>query len=338
MQRKVRFEPDSKKQIAIVGIGGGTGLATLLSGLKKHVGATIGNLSAIVAVTDDGGSSGRLRNEFKMPPPGDIRNCMVALSEDEQLLSKLFKHRFTGLGSLGGHSFGNLFLAALSEITGDFSEAVRLSSEILASKGHIYPASVSNVSLIAELEDGTTVHGETRISQVGPKIELLRLVPSECEPHPNAIRAIYDADIITIGPGSLFTSILPPLLVPGMAEALRMSRARKVFICNLMTQPGETDGLNVKRHFDVVRRHLPLIEFDAIIVNDTPISTEQLAKYSAEGAEQIGVHGSIHSSELRGAEIVASHLLADGDLVRHDSELLAEVVLGQMERSINNSN
>ncbi len=333
MQESTHLNSNKMASIEIVGIGGGTGLATLLRGLKTQVETRVGKLSAIVAVTDDGGSSGRLRDEFKMPPPGDIRNCMVALSEDEHLLSRLFQYRFTGTGSLGGHSFGNLFLAALSEITGDFSEAIRLSSGILASKGHIYPASVSNVSLVAELEDGTTVNGETNISQVGPKIELLRLVPSECEPHPNSIKAIYDADIITIGPGSLFTSILPPLLVPGIANAIAESSARKVFICNLMTQPGETDGLNAKRHLEVFRRHLPQLEFDAIIVNETPVTAEQLVKYSAEGAEQIGVHGSIDASDFGGAEIVRSHLLADGDLVRHDPVLLADVVLDQAARS-----
>src|SRR6186713_1557479 len=205
----------------MVAIGGGTGLATFLSGLKQFVDRgngeePIADLSAIVAVSDDGGSSGRLRDELQMPPPGDIRNCMVALSEDSLLLSKLFKYRFSGDGDLSGHNFGNLFLAALSEVTGDFAEAVRLSSEILASKGHIYPATVSNVHIAAKLADGSIVQGETNISKTGGAIERLYLEPEDCDPHPDAIAAIAKADIVTVGPGSLYTSLLPPLLVKGM--------------------------------------------------------------------------------------------------------------------------
>lgn len=214
---------DISQGLNLVAIGGGNGLSTLLSGLKKFVGADaeksvwIKKLSAIVAVSDDGGSSGRLRDELQMLPPGDIRNCMVALSEDSHLLSKLFQHRFRGSGELGGHSFGNLFLAALSEITGDFAEAVKLSSEILASKGHIYPATVADVRLTAELVDGSILRGETNISKVGNSIKRLRLEPEDCHPLPEVLAAIYEADIITIGPGSLFTSLLPPILVKGVA-------------------------------------------------------------------------------------------------------------------------
>ncbi|HYP50815.1 MAG TPA: gluconeogenesis factor YvcK family protein, partial [Pyrinomonadaceae bacterium] len=226
----------------LVAIGGGNGLSTLLCGLKRFVGAGetepvwLEKLSAIVAVSDDGGSSGRLRDELQMLPPGDIRNCMVALSEDSLLLSKLFKHRFRGDGELGGHSFGNLFLAALSEITGDFAEAVKLSSEILASKGHIYPATVADVRLVAELADGSLIKGETNIGKFGASIRRLRLEPEKCSPLPEALAAIYEADVITIGPGSLYTSLLPPILVDGVAEAIAESGAAKIFICNLMTQ------------------------------------------------------------------------------------------------------
>src|SRR5215210_4250337 len=232
--------------LKFVAIGGGNGLSTLLSGLKNYVHAGevepiwLENLSAIVAVTDDGGSSGRLREELQMLPPGDIRNCMVALSEDSHLLSQLFRHRFRGDGALGGHSFGNLFLAALSEITGDFAEAVKLSSEILASKGHIYPATISDVRIAARLRDGSTVRGETNIGKVGPEIERLYLEPENCAPMPEAIEAIARADVITIGPGSLYTSLLPPLLVNGVSDAIANSSAVKIMICNLMTQPGET--------------------------------------------------------------------------------------------------
>ncbi|HNU07839.1 MAG TPA: YvcK family protein, partial [Pyrinomonadaceae bacterium] len=243
-----------------VAIGGGNGLSTLLSGLKRFVGPSetepvwLSNLSAIVAVSDDGGSSGRIRDELQMLPPGDIRNCMVAMSEDSHLLAKLFRHRFSGSGELGGHSFGNLFLAAMTEITGDFAKAVKLSSEILASKGHIYPATTDDVRLAAELLDGTIVKGETNIGKVGTKIKQLYLEPGNCKPLPEALAAIYEADVITIGPGSLFTSLLPPILVNGVAEAIADSAAVKVFVCNLMTQPGETDGMTSRRHLEIFRQ------------------------------------------------------------------------------------
>ena len=236
----------------LVAIGGGTGLSTLLAGLKRLVGKTeeeiwIESLSAIVTVSDDGGSSGRLRDELQMLPPGDIRNCMIALSEDSTLLARLFRHRFRGDGGLGGHSFGNLFLAALTEVTGDFTEAIRLSSEVLASKGHIFPATISDVRLAAELEDGTVVHGETQISASKLPIRQLKLEPEQCLPLPQALRAIRAADIITVGPGSLYTSILPNLLVARVSHAIGESQATKIFICNLMTQPGETDNYTVSQ-------------------------------------------------------------------------------------------
>lgn len=320
------------KKINCVAIGGGTGLATLLSGLKRFVGMAAGSpeiagLSAIVAVSDDGGSSGRLRDELQMPPPGDIRNCMVALSEDSNLLSQLFQHRFRGIGDLGGHNFGNLFLAALSEITGDFAEAVRLSSEILASKGHIYPATMADVRLAAELADGSTVRGETQIGKLGASIQRLYLEPEDCHPLPEALNAIRDADIISVGPGSLYTSLLPPLLVHGVAEAIEASSAIKVFVCNLMTQPGETDGLSARRHLEIVRRYAPSLKFDYIVVNNQPISDLQSSVYESEGAEQIGVRGSISGESIEGARIVYGNLLDAGEKVRHDSLKLAQTVL-----------
>lgn len=319
--------------LKIVALGGGNGLSTLLSGLKKYVGShdsensSIERLSAIVAVSDDGGSSGRLRDELQMLPPGDIRNCMVALSEDSLLLSKLFRHRFRGDGQLGGHSFGNLFLAALTEITGDFSEAVKLSSEILASKGTIYPATMEDVRLVAELKNGKIIHGETNISKVGNDIRRLRLEPESCHPLPEAIEAIHSADIITIGPGSLFTSLLPPLLVKGVTEAIAASAAVKIFICNLMTQPGETDGYSSRQHLETVREYTPEIEFDFVVVNNRPITQLQSKIYAEEGAEQIGVHGSISPASIEGAEIIYGNLLDDGEKVRHHPAKLAQVVL-----------
>jgi uncharacterized cofD-like protein len=325
---------DTSAGLDFVALGGGNGLSTLLSGLKRFVDAEetepvwLRNLSAIVAVTDDGGSSGRLRDELQMLPPGDIRNCMVALSEDSHLLSQLFRHRFRGDGDLGGHSFGNIFLAALCEITGDFAEAVKLSSEILASKGQIYPATVADVRLAAELEDGTIVRGETQISTVGGgRIKRLFMEPDTCQPLPETLAAIHEANVITVGPGSLFTSILPPLLVEGVADAIAMSTAVKIFVCNLMTQPGETDGFTAQHHLELVRQYAPQIDFDYVVVNDHPISSVQSEKYAGEGAEQIGVHGSISPATIEGAEIVCGNLLDEGQKVRHHPGKLAQVVL-----------
>jgi len=317
----------------LVAIGGGNGLSTLLSGLKRYVKPEetdifrIKNLSAIVAVSDDGGSSGRLRDELQMLPPGDIRNCMVALSEDSHLLSKVFNHRFRGDGDLGGHSLGNLFLAALTEITGDFAEAVKLSSEVLASKGHIYPATMADVRLAAKLKDGSIVQGETNIGKVGNFIERLYLEPKSCQPLPEALAAIYEADVITVGPGSLFTSLLPPILVEGVERAIAESKATKIFICNLMTQPGETDGFTARQHIEIVREYAAEINFDYVVVNNRPINEHQAELYSHEGAEQIGVHGSITPEIIDGSEIVYGNLLDDGEKVRHHPEKLAQVVM-----------
>lgn len=323
----------TKAGLNFVAIGGGNGLSSLLSGLKAFVGTNKSNdvwiehLSAIVAVSDDGGSSGRLRDELQMLPPGDIRNCMVALSEDSHLLSKLFRYRFRGSGELGGHNFGNLFLAALSEITGDFAEAVTISSEILASKGRIYPATVADVRLAAELKDGSIVRGETNISKVGNLIKRLYLEPETCHPLPEALTAIYDADVITIGPGSLFTSLLPPILVKGVAEAINQSSAIKIFISNLMTQPGETDGFSSKMHLETVKEYAPEIDFDFIVVNNHRISDEQLKRYESEGARQIGIDESISPTTIEGVEIIYGNLLDGAEKVRHHPEKLAQVVL-----------
>ena len=318
----------------LVALGGGTGLSTLLSGLKRLVGEdrmdkpAIANLSAIVTVSDDGGSSGRLREELQMLPPGDIRNCMIALSEDSNLISRLFKHRFRGDGELGGHSFGNLFLAALAEVTGDFTEAVRLSSEVLASKGHIYPATISDVRLIAELENGETVRGETQISASKVPIRRLSLEPEQCLPLPAALKAIRAADIITVGPGSLYTSILPNLLVARVPRAIAESSAIKIYICNLMTQPGETDNYSARQHLETIRHYAPEIHFDFVIVNDKKITTEQAERYALEGAYQIGLDDDALDSILdRSTQIVRANLLEEGEKVRHNSDVLADVVL-----------
>jgi uncharacterized cofD-like protein len=329
----------------LVAIGGGTGLSTLLAGLKRRVGKSapgtpgasqtwIDSLSAIVTVSDDGGSSGRLRDELQMLPPGDIRNCIVALSEDSSLLSKLFRHRFRGDGELGGHSFGNLFLAALTEVTGDFTEAIRLSSEILASKGHIYPATISDVRLVAELDDGSLVSGETEISKSSQGIRHLRLEPEQCLPLPQVLRALRGADIITVGPGSLYTSILPNLLVSQVARVIGQTQATKIFVNNLMTQPGETDGYSARAHLETIRQYAPEIHFDFVVVNDRRISLEQAERYAAEGAYQIGIDDPIDDALDQTTEIVRADLLDDGEKVRHNSDRLAQVVLACRERAL----
>jgi uncharacterized cofD-like protein len=278
-------------ELRVVAIGGGTGLSTLLKGLKDYVltptlatsgQPTIRELCGVVTVSDDGGSSGRLRKEFNMLPPGDVRNCIVALSEDEALLSRLFQHRFQKGSGLEGHSFGNLFLAALTSITGDFAEAIRVSSEVLLTRGHIYPATMSSVELEALMEDGTRVRGETRITASKGKIRELVLVPHDVE-------AIASADLITIGPGSLFTSLIPNLLVRGIPEAILDSHAIKIFICNLMTQVNESLSLSAADHIRALNSHAGVQLFDYALINRKPASPEMKAKYALEGASQIAV-------------------------------------------------
>ncbi|HLL76020.1 MAG TPA: uridine diphosphate-N-acetylglucosamine-binding protein YvcK [Pyrinomonadaceae bacterium] len=330
----------TERGLNLVALGGGTGLSTLLSGLKQLVGADargclwLESLSAIVTVSDDGGSSGRLRDELQMLPPGDIRNCVVALSEDSTLLARLFRYRFGGDGQLSGHSFGNLFLAALTAVTGDFVEAVRLSSEVLASKGRIYPATLNDVRLVAELEDGTFVRGETNITASRKPIRRLRLEPEHCLPLPEALTALRAADIITVGPGSLYTSILPNLLVARVAESIGESDAVKIFVCNLMTQPGETDGYTARQHLEVVKTYAPAIRFDYVVVNDRSVSAEQAARYDAEGAHQIGLTDHLLEEEFGGeAEVVRADLLDEGEKVRHSPEKLARVILACYEQA-----
>src|ERR1700691_918273 len=304
METKTGTPPITEKSapdrgLRVVAIGGGTGLSTLLKGLKRFVlspaevptglsdSAVIRDLCAVVTVSDDGGSSGRLRKELNMLPPGDIRNCIVALSEDEALLSKLFQHRFEKGSGLEGHSFGNLFLAALTSITSDFSEAVRLSSEILLTRGHIHPATSSNIELEALMEDGTRVRGETKITASKVRIQELFLVHSDVGPMPQTLEAIANADLITIGPGSLFTSLIPNLLVHGIADAIVNSSATKVYICNLMTQANESLGLTAADHIRALNHHARRQLFDYALINRTPVSVEMKAKYAMEGACQI---------------------------------------------------
>jgi uncharacterized cofD-like protein len=323
--------------LRVVAIGGGTGLSTLLKGLKSFVPTpgepirptpgrpTISELSAIVTVSDDGGSSGRLRKELNMLPPGDIRNCIVALSEDADLLSQLFRHRFDKGSGLEGHSFGNLFLAALTSITKDFAEAVRLSSEILLTRGHIYPATTSNIELEALLEDGTRVRGETKITASKGRIHELFLIPPDVEPLPQTLEAIARADVITVGPGSLFTSLIPNLLVRGIAQAILNSPAIKVYICNLMTQANESLGLTAADHIRALNRHAHAQLFDYALVNRAPVSDELKAKYALEGAAQIVAD--LEAIEQLGCCPVLGEYLEEAGVARHATDVVARDLL-----------
>jgi uncharacterized cofD-like protein len=327
-------------ELRVVAIGGGTGLSTLLKGLKRYVmtpGAatsgqpTIRELSGVVTVSDDGGSSGRLRKEFNMLPPGDVRNCIVALSEDEALLSRLFQHRFQKGSGLEGHSFGNLFLAALTSITGDFAEAVRLSSEILLTRGHIYPATMSSVELEASFEDGSRVRGETRITASKGRIRELVLVPPDVEPLPQTLEAIANADLITIGPGSLFTSLIPNLLVRGIPEAILESSAIKVFVCNLMTQVNESLSLSAADHIRALNDHAGIQLFDYSLINRKPASPEMKAKYAQEGASQIVVD--LEAIEALGVCPVMGDYLEEGEVARHATDRLAHDLMALMAQA-----
>jgi uncharacterized cofD-like protein len=329
--------PDPQ-QLRVVAIGGGTGLATLLRGLKRYVqtpGTPCGDvpclireLSAIVTVTDDGGSSGRLREDLNMLPPGDVRNCMVALSEDEHLLSRLFQHRFS-TGDLEGHSFGNLFLAALTEVSGDFAQAVQTSSQILATRGRIYPSTTANATLTARMDDGSLVRGETNISASKRSIAELMLEPAEAGPLPETLDAIANADLITLGPGSLYTSLITNLLVRGIPEAIASSRATRVYICNLMTQANESLGLTASQHIEKILNHGRMTTgsklFDYALINTAPIRPATLEQYAREG--QSPIEPDLDRIRALGVEPVTGNFVHEGDVLRHSYDLVAETVL-----------
>jgi len=343
MESEQRPSPPSREisahmaPLRVVAIGGGTGLSTLLKGLKTFVPTpggpfqpapnqpVISELSAVVTVSDDGGSSGRLRKELNMLPPGDVRNCIVALSEDADLLSQLFRHRFDKGSGLEGHSFGNLFLAALTSITKDFAEAVRLSSEILLTRGHIYPATTSNIELEALLEDGSRVRGETKITASKGRIQELFLIPSDVEPLPQTLEAIARADVITIGPGSLFTSLIPNLLVRGIAQAIANSPAIKIYICNLMTQANESLGLTAADHIHALNRHAQAQLFDYALINRMPASEDLKAKYALEGAAQIVAD--LETIEQLGCCPVLGDYLEEAGVARHATDVVARDLL-----------
>ena len=326
--------PTVARPMRVVAIGGGTGLSTLLRGLRRHVvragesGAQgeIADLAAVVTVTDDGGSSGRLRKGFNMLPPGDLRNCMVALSEEEDLLAQLFNHRFRGGDTLQGHNFGNLFVAALTEITGDFALAIELSSKILATRGRIYPATTANTMLVARMDDGSLVRGETNITASRRRIVELSLDPPDSQPLPETMEAIERADLITVGPGSLYTSLVTNLLVHGIPKALATARGLRVFICNLMTQANESLGLTASEHIERIYDHTREPVFDCALINTAPFSAETLARYAAEGASPI--MADIERVQTLGVKVIAGNFASEGNVVRHAADRVTEALLG----------
>lgn len=318
----------------VVAIGGGTGLSTLLRGLVRHVAAPsdqgiqegeIADLAAVVTVTDDGGSSGRLRKDFNMLPPGDLRNCMVALSPEGDLLARLFAHRFRSGNGLEGHNFGNLFVAALTELTGDFAHAIQLSSKILATRGRIYPATTTNATLIARMDDGSLVRGETNITASHRKIVELMLDPPEAAALPETLHAIENADVITVGPGSLYTSIITNLLVREMPTALAGARGLRIYVCNLMTQANESLGLTASEHIERIYEHTREPIFDYALVNTRPFSAETIARYALEHAAPI--EADIERIEAMGVRCVAGDFASEGNVVRHAAEDVTNTVL-----------
>ncbi len=315
--------------LRVVALGGGTGLSTLLRGLKRFANPQADpqvDITAIVTVTDDGGSSGRLRRDFDVLPPGDIRNCMVALSEDAGLMSRLFRYRFQGGRGLRGHSFGNLFLTALSDITGDFHDAVRQSCEVLAIRGQIFPSTMANCQLEAELDDGSMVAGETRISRSRKRIVRIYLNPRRPRPVPEALDAIANADLITFGPGSLFTSVIPNLLVSGIPAAIERSPAVKAYFVNLMWQPGETTEFRASDHVRSILQHAPKLKLDYAILNSRPIRPALRARYARQSAKPVQNDG--ETIQKLGIEIVMSDLLEEHEKVRHNPEIIAGVAVG----------
>lgn len=298
----------------IVAIGGGTGLSVLLRGLKAHT----DNLTAIVTVGDDGGSSGRLREELGVLPPGDFRNCLVAMSDAESLVAELFQYRFEQGSCLKGHSFGNLFIAAMTSVTGSFDKALLESSRVLAVHGRIIPATMANLRLSVKLRTGETIHGESRVADARGGIDRLMIDPPDAAAHKMAVEALMNAQLIVIGPGSLYTSILPNLMVKGIADAIHASQARKVFVTNIATQQGETDGYSIIDHYEALTSHTFPSIVDYVVANDNPREL---------GSEFYGSPVRYHGESLNGASLHLEDLTDDSHPVRHHSEKLARTIM-----------
>lgn len=320
-RRKLNHGPN------VVAIGGGTGLSTMLKGIKKLT----NNITAVVTVGDDGGSSGKLREELGVLPPGDIRSCIAALADDEDLVAKLFQYRFKEAGGLSGHSFGNLFLTAMCGLTGNMVGAVKESSKVLSIRGRVLPSTLDDMRLAAEMEDGTIIRGESNIPESGKKIKRLFSEPDNCKPLEDVIRAIHVADIIILGPGSLYTSVIPNLLIRDIAKAVHNSKAKKIYVCNIMTQPGETDGFSVSDHIKALINHAKYDKIiDAVLVN-TDLPKELLAPYKDAGSNPVVVDK--EEINKMGIEIVQKNLVEDkryedghSSFVRHSPSRLARTI------------
>lgn len=307
----------------IVVIGGGTGLSTLLQGIKEFT----SNITAVVTVADDGGSSGRLRSQFDLLPPGDIRNCLVALADAEPLMRDLFQYRFEGNTEFAGHSFGNLFILAMSKVTkGDFEKAVKESSKILAIRGRVIPSTLKKVALVAEYENGTTAVGETKISQGKSQIKNIKLEPCDSLPTQEAVEAIRQAEVIILGPGSLYTSVIPNLLIEGIKEVVVKSRAIKIYVCNVMTQPGETDNYSARDHLNTIIKHTHSDIVNYCIVNTAKPPEDLLLRYKEENA--FPVEADVSAIKNMGIKVIQSNLISAKDYVRHDPQKLARVIMG----------
>ena len=316
---------------AVTVIGGGTGLSVLLRGIK----GVTSNITAIVTVADDGGSSGRIRQDLDMIPPGDLRNCLVALADTEPLMEKLFQHRFGGAGGLAGHNFGNLFIAAMTEVLGDVEQALKESSKVLAVRGKVLPASTQKVRLWAKMVDGSVVEGESQIPLANKRIESVYLQPEETMPVESSLEAIRDADAIILGPGSLYTSILPNLLVRGIADTLRKSQAVKIYICNVMTQPGETDGYSASEHVKAILDHVGPGVIDYVVINGQNVAVELQEKYADQGAYP--VEADLKAIEAMGIKAVVADVISETNWVRHDPLKLSRTIVSMIYKLKANS-
>lgn len=317
--------PQLPRKPRIVVIGGGTGLSVMLRGLKQKP----LDITAIVTVADDGGSSGILREELQIPPPGDIRNVLTALADTEPLMAEVLKYRFNTGGALSGHSLGNLILAAMTDITGDFVTGITELSRIFAVRGRVLPAANQSIVLKAEMEDGSIVVGESRIPKSGLAIRKVFIEPADVEPLPEAVEALEQADAILIGPGSLYTSIIPNLVVPKLAEAIVNSDAVKIFVCNVMTQPGETDDYSVGDHLAAIHRHIGQHLFDYVIVNDGEIPPQVQSLYAEQGSK--AVHLDLEEVKSRGYKVIADKLVLFRTYLRHDAARLSDHIYQLVE-------
>lgn len=314
-----------KRGPKIAAIGGGTGMPNVLRAMKRHT----TNLSAIVTVADDGGSSGRLRKEYSVLPPGDIRNCLVALADEETLLASLFQYRFGKKGELAGHSFGNLFITAMSHVAGDLPSAINESSKVLAIQGQVHPVTLANVTLKAKLKDGRKVSGESNIPEAKGRIDRVYISPAGCAAYPAAIEAIKSADVVMFGPGSLYTSIMPNLLVNGISKAIHNNRrALKIYVCNIMTQPGETDGYRVSDHLKAIFDHAGARIIDIVIANNKVPGAALLKKYAREKSYPVEIDR--HEVQRLGVKLVEGALFEDEEYIRHSPECLAPIIMKQI--------